>query len=350
MRRLALAGVLALAACSPVYHHGVRGDHFDGRRFFNPEGQGGTGGSQHEPPFQYLRRVAKPRHHWPAIVPVTPSVPPARVAGEAMRVTWVGHSTVLVQTQGRNILTDPIWSDRAFPVQWAGPKRVRAPGIAFDDLPRIDVVLLSHDHYDHFDAPTLQRLWRRDHPAILTGLGNDERLARFGIPAQAGDWGQTITLRGLRITIDRAHHWSRRWLKDRNATLWTGFTIHLPGGDVFYAGDTGPGDLIWAREAAALGPVRLAILPIGAIHANGVVTGNHIDPAGAVAAFGILWAGSALGVHWGTFELTDEPIDLPPRLLAQATAAAHLAPGRFRVIEPGVAWEVPRSSPSPLPR
>lgn len=270
-----------------------------------------------------------------------------------MLVTWIGHSTVLIQAGGLNILTDPVWAERASPVKWAGVQRVRQPGVAIDDLPKIDLILLSHDHYDHMDAHALKHLWKRDRPLIVTGLGNDVRLADWGIPAQARDWGGVVHVRpGIDVILERAHHWSARTEDDKDLTLWTAFTVTLPGGNLYYAGDTGAGDMRWTTDVLGHGPVRFAILPIGAIHANGKMTGNHIGPADAVRAFEQLRAGSALGVHWGTFELTDEPIDLPPALLGQALAREHVAPDRFRVTEAGEQWEIPLapSSSSPAPR
>jgi len=304
---------------------------------------------------QLIQSKVVERHRiWPESVPVTPSVPPRRVAGDAMLVTWVGHATVLIQTQGLNILIDPVWADRDSPVKGVGPLRVRAPGIRYADLPPIDLVLISHDHYDHLDEHLMRHLWARDHPLIVTGLGNDIRLAGWGIDSVARDWGGRVSVRpGIDVIFDRAHHWSARSTDDKNLTLWTGFTITLPGGNLYYAGDTGPGDMRWAAEAARHGPVRFAILPIGAIHTDGKPSGNHIAPAQAVSAFETLHAGTALGVHWGTFELTDEPIDLPPRLLAQSLAREHIAPDRFRVLEAGGQWSIPPlapSSSSPAPR
>jgi L-ascorbate metabolism protein UlaG (beta-lactamase superfamily) len=341
-----IAGALLLAgsACAPAaYYHGPKSDHFDGTRFFNPDGDQGTGGAQHETPWQYVHRdMLHPRHKWPISVPIMRSLPPARVEGDRMLVTWIGHSTVLVQTQGLNILTDPVWSQRASPIAFAGPRRVRAPGVRFRDLPKIDVVLLSHDHYDHMDLHALGKLWARDRPTIVTGLGNDARLAAENIPSTARDWGQSVDVRpGIRIILDRAHHWSARGERDHDLTLWTGFTVTLPGGNLYFAGDTGAGDMRWAPPVAAQGPVRLALLPIGAIHANGKVTGNHIGPPDAVTAFEQLGEPYTLGVHWGTFELTDEPIDLPPTLLRQTLAERHIDPARFRVTEAGDQWWIP---------
>jgi L-ascorbate metabolism protein UlaG (beta-lactamase superfamily) len=347
---LALA-LLAGSCAKPDFYRGPKSDHFNGHRFFNPDGEQGTGGDENKSLTEMLESKVVERHrNWPVSVPVTPSIPPRTVQGETMLVTWIGHSSVLVQTQGLNILIDPVWADRDSPVKDVGPLRVRAPGVRYADLPHIDLVLISHDHYDHMDEHLLRHLWARDHPLIVTGLGNDVRLASWGIASQARDWGGVVHLRpGIDVHLDRAHHWSARSTDDKNMTLWTGFTITLPGGNLYYAGDTGPGDMRWAVDAAKLGPVRFAILPIGAIHADGKVTGNHIGPAEAVTAFQQLHAGSALGVHWGTFELTDEPIDLPPTMLRQTLAAKHIAPDRFRVLEAGEQWQVPPFHLSPSP-
>lgn len=349
-RALLIPVLLLAASCGkPVFYHGPRSDHFDGRRFFNPDGERGTGGAEDKSLRQLIDdKVIHQRESWPRSVPIMRSVPPRQVDGAAMLITWIGHSTVLVQTQGLNILTDPVWAQRDSPVQFAGPQRVRQPGVRFHDLPHIDLVLLSHDHYDHMDEHALRRLWARDRPLIVTGLGNDTRMSAWGIQSQARDWGGVVHVRpGTDVYLDRVHHWSARTPEDKNRTLWTGFTITLPGGNLYYAGDTGAGDMQWGPEAARHGPVRFAILPIGAIHANGVVTGNHIGPAEAVAAFEQLHAGYALGVHWGTFELTDEPINLPPTLLRQSLAKAAIAPDHFRVTEAGEQWSIPESVPAP---
>jgi L-ascorbate metabolism protein UlaG (beta-lactamase superfamily) len=293
------------------------------------------------------------RARWPRHVAVRPTRPPARVAGTRLLVTWVGHATVLIQTGGLNILTDPIWSERASPLGFAGPKRVRAPGIAFDDLPRIDLVLVSHNHYDHLDLPTLQRLWSRDRPAIVTSLGNDAILERRGIPAVAADWGATIPLSSRRcratagcapggaVVIERVHHWGSRWGSDRNRALWSGFTLKLPGGNIFFAGDTGWGGGGWARAARQQGSYRLAILPIGAYEPRDVMADSHMNPAEAVAAFEALGAARALGMHWGTFQLTFEAIDDPPRRLASALEARGIAKNRFVATEAGRTFAVP---------
>jgi L-ascorbate metabolism protein UlaG (beta-lactamase superfamily) len=322
-----------------IYYRGPPSDHFDGERFINPDGGLPTAGRRN---FFARWATSAERAAWPESVPVTASVPPRRVDGDAMRVTWVGHATVLVQTAGLNILTDPIWSERASPFSFAGPRRVRAPGIRFADLPRIDLVLLSHNHYDHLDLPTLRRLWARDRPLIVTSLGNDTILRRAGIEAAAGDWGATVPVRtGVDVVIERNHHWGSRWFTDRNRALWSAFTVRLPGGNIFFAGDTGWGDGSWVREAAGHGPFRLAIIPIGAYEPRDFMRSHHVNPEEAVAMFEALDPVRAIGVHWGTFQLTFEPIDEPRQRLASLKQARGIDPERFVAVEAGAGFDVP---------
>jgi L-ascorbate metabolism protein UlaG (beta-lactamase superfamily) len=341
-----------------IYYEGPRSGHFDGERFFNPDP--GPRAVAHGGPARFFNRWLsgdEERARWPEQVPVAPTVPPRRVEGSEMRVTWIGHATVLVQTAGLNILTDPIWSERASPFAGIGPKRVRAPGVRFEDLPTIDLVLVSHNHYDHMDLPTLRRLWRRDRPRIVTSLGNDTILAAARIEVQALDWGQAaglactwpppppgIELRAVRhcsVQVERVHHWSSRWGTDRNRALWSGFTVYLPGGNLFFAGDTGFGDGRWAAEAAKHGPIRLAILPVGAYEPSDVMQANHLNPEEAVRVFETLKPTMALGMHWGTFQLTFEAIDDPPRRLAAATRARGIVDGRFVTTEVGRSFSLP---------
>lgn len=305
------------------YYRGPVSGHFDGEHFFNPDGAddalsppGGTG--------TLLRYVTARdnRPVWPDRVAVRPTKPPARVEGERMLATWVGHATVLVQTNGLNILTDPVWSKSAGPFG-IGPTRVAEPGIRFADLPKIDLILVSHDHYDHMDLTTLRKLWDRDHPLIVTSLGNDSVIGQAGVPARALDWGGEVAVRpGVSVVVNRSHHWDSRWFADRNRALWSGFVVRLPGGNLFFAGDTGAGDLKWADQAASYGPIRLALIPIGAFRftAGQMAAGSHIGPVDAVEVYRRLGAAQAIAIHWGTFRLSYEGWDTPPRLLAAAKA------------------------------
>ena len=341
-----------------IYYQGPPSTHYDGARFFNPAGPALPSSGRQRSFFQRWARSSG-RAQWPEHVAVTPTAPPRRVDGMEMRVTWIGHSTVLVQTQGLNILTDPIWSERASPFGFIGPRRVRAPGVHFEDLPRIDLVLVSHNHYDHLDLPTLRRLWDRDRPLIVTGLGNDTIMRNAGVSARAADWGGEVGLYTgcpptarcaprARIIVERVHHWSSRWMTDRNRALWSGFTVRLPGGNIFFAGDTGWGDGRWVREASRDGPFRLAIIPIGAYEPRDVMRSNHVNPEEAMAIFRGLGAERGLGVHWGTFQLTFEPIDQPRQRLAALARANHLASDRFVALEAGASLTLPPAqAPAP---
>jgi L-ascorbate metabolism protein UlaG (beta-lactamase superfamily) len=313
------------------YHSGPPNDHFDGLRFFNPD-QPPTDRSLGD---MWRWQSAGQRATWPRQVPVTPTRPPRRSDG--LRVTMVGHATVLIQLGGLNIVTDPVWSRRASPVQWAGPSRVTAPGIAFDDLPPVDVVLLSHNHYDHLDLPTLRRLLARDAPRILTPLGNDV-IVRRAIPSarvEAGDWGHRFTLGDeAEATIVRANHWSSRTGRDRRMALWGGFMLRAAGRLVYFAGDTGFGD-IFAGMRACFGPPDLALIPIGAYAPRWFMQAQHCDPDEAVRILMEVGARRAVALHWGTWQLTDEPRDEPPLLLRRALAARAIAPDRFLALAPG---------------
>ena len=218
------------------YYSGPASDHFDGTRFFNPEGM------EPRPFLDVLRwqfgggRIARPAS---APSPFPSAVPDARVAD--LRVTMVGHATLLVQVAGLNILTDPVWSERVSPFSFIGPKRVVAPGIAFDALPPIDLVLLSHNHYDHLDVETLARLQAAHDPLIVTPLGND-RIVRDAVPKarlSVGDWGDRIDVAGAVIHIEPAHHWSARGTRDRRMALWASFVVETPVGRIYHVGDTG---------------------------------------------------------------------------------------------------------------
>jgi L-ascorbate metabolism protein UlaG (beta-lactamase superfamily) len=366
-----------------TYYTGPKSGHFDGERFFNPDGDADTasppsGGSRGG--FLWRQLTGNDgRPAWPKQVPVTPAganallqplptpaqyvaADGAAVAATPMVATWVGHATVLVQTPGLNILTDPVWSDNAGPFG-LGPKRVTAPGIAFDDLPKIDVVLLSHNHYDHMDLATLKRLWKRDRPLIVTPLGNDTILRRHGIESVPLDWDQAVAVQDrarvsadgywskpVRVILNRAHHWGSRWGADRSRALWGGFVVELPGGNLFFTGDTGLGDARWADEAAAHGPIRLALIPIGAFRfvPGQMESGSHIGPADAVEVYRRTGAPRALPIHWGTFRLSYEGYDTPPKMLQAATACTGQT--GFDPVPIGVPQVIAPSGNPPVPQ
>jgi L-ascorbate metabolism protein UlaG (beta-lactamase superfamily) len=317
---------------------GPKSDHFDGRRFFTP------GARRLDARLAKLVRFLATRkpEPWPAFrkLPYGPR-PPARIADGALRVTFVNHATVLIQLDGVNLLTDPMWSERASPFSFAGPRRVRPPGIRFEDLPPIDAVLLSHNHYDHLDLPTLARLSVAN-PAltILAGLGIAPMLAGAGIAGVTEvDWGESAQVGGVRLTAAPAQHFSSRGMFDSNGTLWCAWVIGGKGGRVYFAGDTGYGPH-FAKTGEASGPFRLAILPIGAYEPEWFMGPVHENPAEAVAAMKDLEARRAIGIHFGTFQLTDEGISRPVEALDAALARESPRPD-FRVLGFGEGWDVP---------
>ena len=274
---------------------------------------------------------------------VAPSFRTPRADDDALTVTWVGHSTALIQIAGRNVLTDPMWGERASPVAFAGPKRWVAPGIAFEALPPIDVVLLSHNHYDHLDDGTVRRLAARDPGAVWAvplGLAAFVR-ARGVTRAHELDWWQEVVDGPLVLACTPAQHFSARGLGDRNRTLWASWCVGAPRRRVFFGGDTGYHPE-FARIGARHGPFDVALLPIGAYEPRWFMRPVHMNAEEAVRAFADLHADVAPGpgagpgtgppravlvpVPWGTFKLTDEPMDEPPRRAAAAWADAGRDP------------------------
>lgn len=253
--------------------------------------------------------------------------PPARVDAGNLRVTFVGYATVLIQIDGVNILTDPVWSKRVSPFSFVGPKRVRPPGVRFEDLPPIHAVVVSHDHYDHLDVPTLKRLAQDHQPRFFVGLGNNKLLKAKKIGgATELDWWQTVELpNGVRITSVPARHWSGRGLTNRNRTLWSGYVIESSAGAVYFAGDTGYG-VHFEQIARRFPAIRLALLPIGAHLPRWFMQANHMSPEDAVRAHQLLRPKTSLGIHFGTFALGDDgerqPVDELNRALLQADDSA----------------------------
>lgn len=249
--------------------------------------------------------------------------------------TWIGHATFLVQLGGLNILTDPVMSKRTSPVQWAGPGRVAPLGLTFDELPKIDVVLISHNHYDHLDEPTVRKLAKRDAPAFVVPLGLRKWFEKRRIAHVSElDWWQPTVVRGLRVHAVPAQHFSGRGAHDRNRTLWCGFVYEKNGQRHFFAGDTGYGP-DFAAIGARFAPIDVAMIPIGAYNPRGLMRAVHVDPEEAVRIHQDVGSELSLGMHWGTFRLTLEPMDEPPVRLAAALDQAGIARGRFRVLTHG---------------
>jgi L-ascorbate metabolism protein UlaG (beta-lactamase superfamily) len=336
----AAGGLATMRAAQARYYAGALSDHFDGARFIDPHGMAPK--SIADQARFWSTRVG--RTPWPVSVPSPyADAPPARVAGPALRVSFVGHASLLIQTAGLNILVDPVWSTRVSPFEFAGPMRVNEPGIPFDLLPRIDVVLVSHNHYDHLDIATLARLKAAHNPRVITPLGNDTIMQAYipGIAAEAYDWGDQVALAsGVTVTLAPMRHWSARGLLDRNKALWAAFVIVTPAGRLYHVGDSGYGDGFRFREARDLyGPFRLAILPIGAYEPRWFMRDQHMDPDESVQAFIDCGAELALAHHHGTFQLTDEAIEAPAEGLRTACTTAGIEAARFRAFQPGQVWE-----------
>jgi L-ascorbate metabolism protein UlaG (beta-lactamase superfamily) len=321
------------------YYNGPISDHFDGERFYDRRG---VAPRRQSDLLRWLvdrqRRGTKAK--WSAWAP-SPYAdrPPARVEGAAWRLSYVGHASWLVQTAGRNILIDPVWSKRASPFRFIGPKRVNDPGIAFADLPRVDVVLVSHAHYDHLDVATLSRLTAAHRPRFVTPLGNDAimRNHNAAIAAEGYDWHERVDI-GASVTVTPVptRHWSARNLSDRNMSLWASFVIEAPSGRIYVVADSGYGEGEHFRDVRVrYGPFKLAVLPIGAYEPRWFMRDQHMNPAESVQAFMDCGTEVALAHHHGTFQLTDEAIDAPRLALAAALAAAGIPAERFRVLLPG---------------
>jgi L-ascorbate metabolism protein UlaG (beta-lactamase superfamily) len=308
-------------------------DHFDGRVFFNPAGSSGQSLSNVQ------RMLREPRTPWPSAVDVRPQLPPA-LDGAAAAITFIGHSTFLIQTAAGNVLTDPMYSQRASPIRWLGPRRVRQPGVRFADLPPISTVLLSHNHYDHCDLPTLRRLAARFDPIVVTPLGNGRLVRSAGIRrVEELDWWQGAAVGGCEMTLTPAQHFSARTPFDRNRALWGGFVLRTQAVRIYFAGDTAYAGC-FSDIRRKLGPIDLALLPIGAYEPRWFMQAVHMNPAEAVQAHLDVEAAQSIAMHFGTFQLTAEGIDEPPRALGEACDAGNLPRSRFRTLEAGESLRV----------
>ena len=287
-----------------------------------------------------VHRTTRPRPRDPdpsVFMRVQPSFVAPRAPASGLTLTWVGHSSLLLQLDGLNILTDPIWSERASPVRFAGPRRWVPPGIAFDELPPLDAVLLSHNHYDHLDDATVRRLTQA-HPAaawmVPLGLASfvGKRGARLVIEL---DWWQEHAIQSLRIAATPALHFSARGFGDRGETLWCGFALRgASGRSVYFAGDTAFHPE-FGRIGARYGPFDLALLPIGAYEPRWFMRYVHMNPEEAVEAFRAVHARAMVPIHWGTFKLTDEAMDEPPARARRAWERAGLSPDAYRQLAHG---------------
>jgi L-ascorbate metabolism protein UlaG (beta-lactamase superfamily) len=326
-------------------------DHFDGIRYFNPHAPQ----TLPSPPGQAARWIWKRIFRtdwskWPKQTDFTPGAPPvARTTEGLLSVTPVGHGTFLIQMDGVNILTDPIWSKRCSPLSWVGPKRNHEPGILFEDLPPIDVVLVSHNHYDHLDVPTLERLAKKGMPHAIVPLGNLDIMRSSGIPTvDELDWWQSVRLSSdVTITLVPAQHYSGRTLRDRNRSLWGGFVISGPSGNVFYAGDTGYGPH-FQEIARRFSPIRAALLPIAPFQSPQARESTqeyrhiiHMGPAEAVKAHMDLGTTLSIAAHFQVFQLGFDGFNDAVDVLASSLKEHNLKPDAFVAPMFGQAMNIP---------
>jgi L-ascorbate metabolism protein UlaG (beta-lactamase superfamily) len=338
---LAAGGLIGCCAFNAPTYRGPRSDHFDGERFINqrprPQGE------------QSVLKWILTREHgkWAAWTDAQPGPPPPRRVGSGeLRVTFVNHATSLIQMDGVNVLTDPIWSERCSPVSFAGPVRRRPPGLRFEDLPPIDLVVLSHNHYDHMDVPTLLQLERTFRPRFAAGLGNRAFLEGKGLSRVTElDWWQSLPVgNGVEATLVPSQHFSGRGTCDRDGTLWGGYVLRGAGGPVYFSGDTGYGPH-FRQVRERFGPMRLALLAIGAFRPAWFMSYVHVSPSEAYQAHLDLAAARSVAIHFGTFELADDSEVEPVQALNEAISAAGDSSGRFWVLGFGEGREVP-----PLPQ
>jgi L-ascorbate metabolism protein UlaG (beta-lactamase superfamily) len=306
--------------------------HFDGKRFYNPDAPQAAG------LLDALRwkLTSRPERSPRFISDVEQSVPPRSVEGSGLRTTFVNHSTVLLQQRGSNILTDPIWSERASPLSWAGPRRRRKPGVSWENLPRIDTVLLSHNHYDHLDLQALRRLAARGDSTFIVPAGVARLLRSENIgPVHELDWEESYSLPSFTIHCVPALHFSSRGIYDRNKTLWCGYMIESQERLVYFAGDTAFGPH-FAQLREKFGSPRLALLPIGAYEPRWFMSPVHMDPEEAVRAHHILAAQTSVAIHHGTFQLADEGLDAPQNKLT-----ACMQHESFVILKNGQSLDIP---------
>lgn len=320
-----------------------RSDHYDGKTFSNLDGIRARGLWD-----VFKWAITEDPAEWKELteedVPYG-QAPPKQVSNGTANITFINHATFLIQAGGLNILTDPVWSLRASPFQWIGPKRMRPPGIRFEDLPKIDLVLLSHNHYDHLDIHTVQRLKKEHHSRFIMPLGVSAYLHENGIMhTDEMDWWEDLKISdSLTISSVPAQHFSGRGLTDRDKTLWCGFVLQTDAGNIYFAGDTGY-DGFFKKIGAKFDPIDLAIIPIGAYRPRWFMEPIHVDPNQAVQIHHDIRARQSIGMHFGTFPLADEGMFDPVEDLKTARKKHGLADNEFFAIREGSSMSIEAQS------
>ena len=322
-----------------MYYDGPKSDHFDGKRFYAPE----PIDKKNWLAVARWKFTSKPAK-WPEWVDIKTDKPPAKVEGDELRVAFVNHASVLIQTQGMNILTDPIWSERCSPISFLGPKRVNEPGIKWEDLPKIDVVLISHSHYDHLDLPTVKKLVARDNPHLIVPLGVDTiiRKASSNANITAIDWEKSATVGKLTVHAEPTQHWSARTPFDNSESLWASYVLDFGKDKLYFSGDTGyASGEIFKKIGKKYGPIRFAMIGIGAYEPRWFMHESHIAPFEAVKIYQDIGAQYAMPMHFGTFQLSDEGREQPVQDLNIALGKAGISKNKFKALQPGHSWIVP---------
>lgn len=329
------AGLIALlggCTAAPAYE-GEQSDNFDGTRFVNSDPMKKTAGDFVKLAWGAITQSTA----WPEWVSGEQQSVPLERNFQGISITYINHATFLIQVDGVNILTDPVFSERASPFTWIGPKRVHAPGVPLQDLPPIDVVLISHNHYDHLDEATLLQLAAQQErpPMLLAGLGNGKLFDELGLKShQDLGWQDSVTVNGVEIVFTECRHRSGRGIGDQMKTLWGSFVLKTRAGNIYFAGDTGYGPHLKAA-GDEYGPFALSLLPIGAYEPRWFMADVHLNPEEAVKAHQDLRSEHSVAMHFGTFRLTYEGINQPVHDLSVALQAHKVPSSRFEVLRPG---------------
>jgi L-ascorbate metabolism protein UlaG (beta-lactamase superfamily) len=325
--------IIGTVISGPQYKGPVT-DHFDGKKFTNPTGVEAKG----------LKDVLtwmtqRKRREWKEQSDGVYGKRPLAHYKDGIRITFVNHTTFLIQAGGLNILTDPVWSKRTSPFRWIGPKRMRPPGIKLEDLPRIDVILLSHNHYDHLDVATMRVLTGAHHPRIVTPLGVGAFLETVGIKNSTDtDWWDELALsEQIKVTSVPAQHFSGRGMLDRDKSLWCGYVLSTPHGQIYFAGDTGYNDKTFVEIGRKFESIRVSLIPIGAYKPEWFMSPIHVSPFEAVLIHKDVRSQKSIASHFGTFPLADDGADDPVEDLSKALRQNNLSKEEFITLTEGEA-------------